>query len=100
MQPNVYLQSPSMIGTCARVRSLAFVFLTPFLVPLCASVPGARRQELRSPLVPHVVQAQAKGGGKLDAIREEASASRTRERAHHGASGPDPSTRVVRKNSI
>ena len=48
VQPNVYLQSPSMIG--------------------------ARRQELRSPLVPHVVQVQAKhgaAGNKLDAITEE-----------------------------
>ncbi len=65
VQPNVYLQSPSMIG--------------------------ARRQELRSPLVPHVVQVQAKmnTGGRLDAIREENSSK---------DSGRTASTK--RKNSI
>ena len=69
VQPNVYLQSPSMIG--------------------------ARRQELRSPLVPHVVQVQTKNnpGGKLDAIKEENSGKDSGRRSN-STSAPR------RKNSI
>jgi hypothetical protein len=60
---------------------------------------GARRQELRSPMVPHAVQVQAKvtpGGGKLDAIKEETMRSQQRSRDNR-----DQTTRpAVRKNSI